>query len=89
MEKTYEIYVADDNGWFEGCPSYRDVFFCDFDSYEAECSSRGGCLVIKGHGEAKAVLATLSTTGDWSGEDGTSIRPAYAMRERIVEVSHA
>src|ERR1017187_2479983 len=31
--KTYAIYVSDDNGWFEGCPDYKTVFFGHGEGY--------------------------------------------------------
>ncbi len=85
MSKTYEIYIADDNGWFEACPSYRDVFFGDRDGY-AESDHRGGCLIVSGYRAACAVLRDLNTTGDWIAADdeetGTQSRPLYAIQQR-------
>jgi hypothetical protein len=86
MSKTYEIYVADDNGWFDSCPSYQDVFFGPRDGYTAESDHEGGCLLVTGYRAACAMLRELNTTGDWVAsydeETGTQSRPRYAMQER-------
>ena len=82
----YVIYVADDNGWFDGCPDYQSVFF-GLDSkldengwrYDSELPYRGGALIFDSARQARLALHSLSQSGDWVTESGEERRPKYAM----------
>lgn len=93
--KKCAIYVADDNGWYEGCPDFQGVFFgaARFAPYNyvgpweygggMELGACGYIIVEADH--ARSVLDDLNTTGDWvttrDNEDGVEERPVYEMRE--------
>ena len=81
-QKRYEIFVADDNGWLDGCPDSEGVFFGDAAKEGTdEHDSNGGVLTIVGYRNAQRVLRALNTTGDWVAPDGLESRPVYDIRE--------
>jgi hypothetical protein len=89
MTKRYEIFIADDNGWLDGCPDALGVFFGSFEhdgTYEHNCN--GGILTVTGYRNARRVLKGLQTTGDWVAPEevnpeGLETRPTYGIREAI------
>ena len=91
MAHTYVIYVADANGWDEGCPDSEGVFFGSIpDGANYIHMADGGHEIagqveIAGCSAAKAYLRHLNNNGDWVApeeinEDGEETRPTYAMR---------
>ncbi len=87
--KTYAIYLKDDNGWLEGCPDRRDVFFGQQDAvYRHGIDAIGGFAHVElaGYRAAQARLRELNSTGDWRAPSeinpgGDETRPVYAVQE--------
>jgi hypothetical protein len=87
MANRYAVYVADDNGWADSCPSYHEVFFGAREPYA--CPSDGGIgiaghVIVSGYRAAHALARELATTGDWVAPDeinpeGLTTRPTYAV----------
>lgn len=88
----YIVYVSNDNGWFDECPCYEDVFFgggeyegggeyvCDRDSEYA-----GGHVEFTDEAAAERFLSHLQSSGDWTNKaTGEEERPEYAMDQVIV-----
>lgn len=90
--KTYAVYVSEDNGWLDGCPSTEDVFFGEHAGtfvHGADGAIGGiGHVVVTGYRAAVAELRRLRTTGDWIAPaevnpDGEESSPSYAMQEIV------
>ena len=85
--KTYEIYATDCNGWDDGCPDFRTIFFGALlpgEQYLHPIEGghiQAGSLMVVGFRAASARLAKLRVSGDWiDPTTSQEIRPSYAMR---------
>ena len=92
MKKYYAVYVADDAGWYEGCPSFEVVFFGDDHpgqyvdpSGDMLLYSPGdygvcGAVIVQGFRAARDLRERLEAS-DWCNPDtGVEQRPRYAIR---------
>ena len=83
----WAVYVADDNGWLDGCQDFEGVFFGDIPAggemvYKSEGSPLfGGHVRFAAEAEAESFLRHLDASGDWNtdGGDGEERRPSYDL----------
>jgi hypothetical protein len=85
MKQRYDVYVADANGWLDGCPNYEEVFFGEHAGI-FRLDGDSGAVEIVGHREAVAFRKHLETSGDWVAPPeinaaGVESRPRYAIRK--------
>jgi hypothetical protein len=83
-QKRYEIFVADDNGWLDGCQDSCETFFGSHNTKDGEWTYTmdGGFLTVAGYRNARRVLRELNTTGKWiAPEEVMESRPVYDIRE--------
>ena len=93
-KKQYEIFVADDKGWLDGCQDTCETFFGTHNTKAGEWTYTmdGGFLAVVGYRNARRVLRELNTTGDWVAPEevnpeGLESRPVSGIRARKISAA--
>lgn len=85
----YAVYVSDDNGWADQCPSFKDVFFgygVDYVHPVDGSPYYEGHVVVTGYSAAIAMRGDYNESGDWENPSTGKIeRPKYAIQKLIKE----